>query len=29
MKIKRREIEARYAANYDLWYRRERFIVEM
>jgi long-chain acyl-CoA synthetase len=29
MKIKRREIEAKYAVNYDLWYRRERFIVEM
>jgi long-chain acyl-CoA synthetase len=28
MKIKRREIEARYSANYDLWYNKERFVVE-
>lgn len=27
MKIKRREIEDKYAANYDLWYTRQQFVI--
>lgn len=27
MKIKRREVEAKYAVNYELWYQREEFVT--
>jgi long-subunit acyl-CoA synthetase (AMP-forming) len=27
MKIKRREVEDKYAANYDLWYARQQFVI--
>ena len=27
MKIKRREVEAKYAVNYDIWYQKEKFVT--